>query len=121
MTNERPNNQTWMNVRLYEQMQMELDEFRSSLLDLTSAEIMEKAYELAIKEDIVLALESTDVSAKDADTLLRSEHPLHDCYEKYEHSYSRHMDEIIDAVETCAHEKQRAAWKRAHTHRDEER
>lgn len=114
MTNASPDYNTWVNVRLYERMQEELDEFRTSLLDLDPMEIMEKAYELTIKEDIVLALENENLSSKDANTLMKSEHPLQDCYEKYERSYSHHMDEIISAVECRAHEVQREQWKRDH-------
>lgn len=118
---EKTDEKAELNARLYEKMQEELDEFRSKFCDADPMVVMENAYELTMKEDIVYSLEDNDVSIEEAKALLEREHPLHECYLKYENTASRHMEEIWDAITCRAHEIQREAWKKAHRSQDEAR
>ena len=54
------------------------------------------------KDDIVLSLEYTDLTASRADALLKSENSLYDVYDAWMDSESSHMNEIRDILDSAA-------------------
>ena len=96
MTNEE------LNTALYQKMFDEQERFKDELRNASPQEIMLNAYELVIREDILLSVEENDLSNAQAKALLKSEHPLSDLFNKWENHESRHMEEILDIIECHA-------------------
>lgn len=53
-----------LNTALYEKVYAEQQEFISSLKTMTPENVIQYAYELVIREDILLSLEENDLNAK---------------------------------------------------------
>ena len=96
MTNEE------LNTALYQKMFDEQERFKEELRNSSPQEIMLNAYELVIREDILLHLEENDLTSAQARVLLKSKHPLSDLFQKWENHESHHMEEIGDIVEDYA-------------------
>ena len=91
-----------LNTILYQKMYDEQEQFRDKLLNSSPRDVMLNAYELVIREDILLSLEYSDLSDDQAKVLMRSEHPLSDLYLKWENHESRHMEEIQSLIKEYA-------------------
>ena len=87
-----------LNLELYRRLLSEQDSFRDELLSLPPEQILSRAYEYVVREDIVMSLEE-DVSGRQARALLKSEHPLQDIFLRWENSESSHMEEIRSVIE----------------------
>ena len=87
-----------LNLQLYNKMCDEFDLFKEELINSSPQEVLDQAYEYIIKNDIVLLLECTDLTATRADALLKSDHPLDDVYAAWIDWESNHMDEIRDIL-----------------------
>ena len=96
MTNEE------LNTALYKKMFDEQERFKAQLRDVSPQEIMYNAYELVIREDILLSMEENDLSSEQARALLKSDHPLGDLFLKWESRESGHMAEIRELIESHA-------------------
>ena len=107
MTNEE------LNIALYEKMNAEQERFKAELMDQTPAWILNSAYEYCIREDIVLCMETLDLSDKQVKALLKLENPLAKIYEAWGHSETRHMDHIRDTIRAKANAEIRADFIRA--------
>ena len=59
-----------LNTALYEKLYAAQQEFISSLKTMTPEKIIQFAYELVIREDILLSLEENDLDAKQCKALL---------------------------------------------------
>lgn len=53
-----------LNAQLYQKLNTELQEFIGSLKSSSPELVIEQAYELVIKEDIVMSLECNDIDPK---------------------------------------------------------
>ena len=91
-----------LNTILYQKMYDEQEQFKEKLMSSSPRDVMLTAYELVIREDILLSLEYNDLSDAQAKALLKSEHPLSDLYLKWENHESRHMEEIQSLIEEHA-------------------
>ena len=91
-----------LNLQLYNKMSAEFEKFKEELLNSSPQDILDRAYEYIIKDDIVLSLEYTDLSASRADALLKSENSLDDVYDAWMDSESSHMNEIRDILDSAA-------------------
>ena len=96
MTNEE------LNTALYKKMFDEQESFKAQLRDASPQEIMYNAYELVIREDILLSMEENALSSEQARVLLKSDHPLGDLFLKWESRESGHMNEIREIIESHA-------------------
>ena len=90
------------NTRLYEKMYAEQERFRERLLGLSPKEILDRAYEYVIREDILVSLEYNDLTGKQARALLQSRGPLGDVFRTWEKKETHHMEDIFNAVESRA-------------------
>ena len=74
-----------MNPReqLTEKMTDEFNSFRDWLLTQSPEEILNHAREYTVKQDIVLNVDCADLSSTQAETLMRSQHPLEDVFNDY--------------------------------------
>ncbi len=91
-----------LNLQLYNKMADEFEKFKQELLNSSPEEVIDRAYEYVIKDDILLALEDNDLMASRADALLKSENTLDDVYNAWMDSESSHMDEIRDILDSAA-------------------
>ena len=62
-----------LNTVLYQKMYEEQERFKEELRNASPQEIMLNAYELVIREDILLHLEENDLSPAQAKALLKSD------------------------------------------------
>ena len=93
-----------LNTALYEKMYAEQQEFVESLKNSTPEIIIQNAYELVIREDILLSLEENDLDAKQCKALLREKHPLNKLFLAWEKHEGDHMNEIRNCIENKANE-----------------
>lgn len=91
-----------LNTLLYQKMFAEQESYRQHLLTLPPEEILDNAYEYTIREDILLSLEYNDLTNKQCQVLLKSEHPLQDVLRAWEHHESSHMEEVQAVIEAKA-------------------
>lgn len=96
-----------LNEQVYEKMLSEQDAFKDELIHSSPEFVMDRAYELVIREDILLsmeemALEDVYLSEKQCRALLKSKTPLSDIFRAFENRPTRHMEEIRDTIESCA-------------------
>lgn len=91
----------------------EQERYRQHLLTLPPEEILDSAYEYTIREDILLSLEYNDLTNKQCQALLKSEHPLQDAFNAWEHHESSHMEELQSAIEDRANAMIQAAKTKA--------
>ena len=96
MTNEELN--TALDVKLFAEQQR----YREWLLSQPPDEILNHCYEFTVMEDIVLALESQDLSYKPFKAILQSRRPLADVVKDCEKRETDHMDNIRDTIECRA-------------------
>ena len=91
-----------LNTALYEKVYAEQEAFIKELQHSTPELVIEQAYELIIREDIVLSLEENDLTAAQCKALLREKKPLDKLFQAWENSESRHMEDIRDCIENLA-------------------
>lgn len=102
--------QSVLNTQLYQKMFAEQEQFRAKLLTMPPEEILKHAYEFVTREDILLSLEYSDLSAKQAKALLQTDTPLADIFVKWEKRETDHMTDIWDTVESRANELLRQSF-----------
>lgn len=98
MTNEQ------LNTALYEKMYAEQQEFINELKNSTPELVIESAYELVIREDILLHLEENDLEPHQCRALLKEKEPLSKLFLAWEKHEGNHMSEIRDCIENKADE-----------------
>ena len=93
-----------LNTALYEKIYAEQQEFISSLKTMTPENIIQFAYELVIREDILLSLEENDLDEKQCKALLKEKESLNKLFSAWEKHEGDHMKEILDCIENTADE-----------------
>mgnify|MGYP002510155961 CR=1 FL=1 len=91
-----------LNQALYDKMAAEQDALRADLLGKKPEEILDHTYEYAMREDILVEMETLDLSADQSAALLASPTPLADVYEKWSNAEARYMEDIRDVIEELA-------------------
>jgi predicted nuclease of predicted toxin-antitoxin system len=91
-----------LNTALYKKLFAEQDDYRAWLLAQPPEEILNHAYEYAIREDILLSSEDSDFSDKQCKALLKSPSPLRNIFNHWEHQPTGHMEEIRESIESHA-------------------
>lgn len=93
-----------LNTKLYEKMYAEQQNFIRSLKDSTPENVMQYAYELVIREDILLSFEENDLDVNQCKALLKEKKPLDKLFLAWENHESNHMSEIKDCIENFAND-----------------
>lgn len=92
--------------KLYDKMKMELENFKSELRSKPPDEIIQSAYELVTKEDILTVFEiEENFELQDYKALLKTKKPLEYLYQEWLEYDGSSMDMIRDSV-NLAIEKQ---------------
>ena len=66
--------------------------------------VMQYAYELVMRDDIMLSIEENDLIPKQCKALLKHKEPLNDLFLAWENGESNHMQEILSCIENKADE-----------------
>lgn len=85
-------------------MYAEQHEFVESLKNSTPEIAIQNAYDLVIREDILLSLEENDLDVKQCKALLREKNPLNKLFLAWEKHEGDHMNEIRSCIENKANE-----------------
>ena len=91
-------------AELYEKMRAEQEQYRNYLLDQRPEEILNHTWEYTMREDMVMAIETLDLTPAQAKALLKSPHPLNDILEDFRKREIDHMDTIRDYIASRAKE-----------------
>jgi hypothetical protein len=98
------------NAELYEKVSAEFEEYKNNLLAMSPEQILEHAYDYAIREDIALTLEYFDLHARQAQALLKADNVLDAVLEKWEGWKNNYTESIQEAIECKANEISRAEY-----------
>ena len=88
-----------LNQALYDKMAAEQERFKHGLLGMTPEEVLDHAYEYAMREDILMEMEPLDLPAPLAAALLKSPSPLADVYKDFQDMETSHMENIRECIE----------------------
>lgn len=114
---ENPMSNEELNQQLYERLVDEQDKFRLELLALSPIEILRKAPEYYVREDVICCLEDHNLPDDQVKALLLSKTPLADIYARWD----RYADNRLDDVRDCIHDHAEAAHKAQIMHRNDAR
>lgn len=87
------------NTILYDKMKAELDRFIAELKTRTPEQIIELAYELTIKEDLLSVFENTDFTQEEARALNNQKYPLDSLYQEWLSNDLTYMDQLRETVD----------------------
>lgn len=96
-----------INTALYKKMFAEQQKFIDELKNSIPEMVIECAYELVIREDILLYLEENDLEPHQCRALLKEKEPLSKLFLAWENHEGDHMNEIRDCIENKADELHR--------------
>ena len=89
---------------VYDKMHAEQQAFRRELLKMKPEEILDQAYVYAVREDILCAMENTELSMRQAYALLVVDTPLAYAYKTYVGKETDYMENINDSLEDFAND-----------------
>ena len=90
------------NDLLYEKAQKEYDDLIAELKELPSEQVIERAYEKVIKENILCILEESHRDQKEAKALYLEKYPLDRIYQDWLKSDVSYMGMIRDTIDDSA-------------------
>ena len=88
--------------QLYERMLAEQEKYREWLLTQSPEEVLNHCYEYAMREDILMVFESSEIDEKHARVLLEKGVTLADIYDDFIDLETDHMQDIRDTIGDCA-------------------
>lgn len=91
-----------LNQALFDKADAEMEKFKSWLLAQPPEEILNHAYVYSVKQDILLGLDSADLSEEQASALLQSLTPLEDIYKALDKWDVNMMVDIMECIESRA-------------------
>ena len=96
-------NQEEMNTQLYEKLAAEQTKYRDWLMGQPPEEILNHAYEYAIREDILAAAELMDMPQAQAAALLAVPSPMAAIYGEWKDRESPDLDPLLDCISDRAY------------------
>jgi len=87
---------------LYRRMSAEQARYRDWLLAQPPEGILDHACEYTTREDILMEVESCEMSNSHLRALLKSQSPLDDIYREWSNTETNHMYDIRDVIEARA-------------------
>lgn len=84
---------------LFNKMTAEQERYKAELLMKTPQEILDNAYEYALREDILFSLDTNDLTDVQAEALLQTATPLNDIVQTIENLETSYMDTIRNGIE----------------------
>ena len=92
-----------MNTRLYEKLAAEQTKYRDWLMGQSPEEILNHAYEYAVREDILAAAELIDMPQAQAAALLAVPSPMEAIYGEWTERKSSDLDPMLDCISDRAY------------------
>lgn len=88
-----------LKAQLIKNMQAELDKLKEDLLNISPQEILSRAYEYAMKTEIIYAAHDANLNHYQIKALLKHPSPLNDVYSKYlKHDETSLSDELANCL-----------------------
>lgn len=94
-------NQT-LRLLLWEKAQKEQSEYVEELKRLPPEQIIDKAYEKTMRDDILITFEDNRLSDKQVEALVKLDYPIAACYEKWQDTDVTYMDRLFEVVDDYA-------------------
>lgn len=91
-----------LHQKLYDRMAAEQAAYRAELEALPPHEILDHAYRFSVQEDILMEMESLELSTAQVKALLKSRTPMADIYKAWDKTETHHMDDVRDVIENRA-------------------
>ena len=88
-----------LRILLYQKVAKEQSDFVEYLKMLPPDEIIDKAYEKALRDDILLSFENDYLSNEQMKELIKLEKPLAACYNEWLDTESSHMEMLMDIID----------------------
>lgn len=88
-----------LNTAIYEKVAVEQSAYRDRLLTLPPDEILRHAYEYAVRQDILFAMEDLELQLEQCRALLKSSSPVADILKDFERLELGYMDTIRGCIE----------------------
>ena len=92
-----------MNTQLYEKLTAEQAKYRDWLMGQPPEEILNHAYEYAVREDILAAAELMDMPQAQAAALLAVSSPMEAIYGEWTERKSSDLDPMLDCISNRAY------------------
>ena len=92
-----------MNTQLYEKLAAEQAKYRDWLMGQPPEEILNHAYEYAVREDILAAAELMDMPQAQAAALLAVPSPMEAIYGEWKERESPDLDPMLDCISDRAY------------------
>ena len=93
-----------LNTALYQKMEREQDKYCKCLVQCPPEEILSHAYEYAVREDILMAMEELNLPDDQAMALLKQRGPLDDVFKDFS-KLETDMETVRGAIESFAERK----------------
>lgn len=100
-----------LNTALYEKMFAEQERFVDELKTQPPEEILKHAYEYAIREDFLCALENRDLPPQEVRAMLKLDAPLSELFKEWDNQETTYMDRIWDVFSDKAGQQAKEAAK----------
>ena len=106
---------------LYQKASKEQDAFIEHLKTLPPEQIIDRSYEKAMRDDILITFEDDSLSDKQVEALAKLDYPLSVCYDEWQKTDVTYMDRLRDVVDDVANDliKQNEAEKQNNKKRHE--
>ena len=88
-----------LNTAIYHKMEAEQDSYRDWLLTLPPDEILQHAYEYAVRQDILFAMGDLELQPEQCRAFLKSPSPVADILKDFEKLELGYMDAIRDCID----------------------
>jgi GH35 family endo-1,4-beta-xylanase len=94
------NREEVLDTQLYEKMQSEYDTYLAGFSNMTPSNIVQNAYEIVYKQDILFCFEDADngLNFEEKKALLSKKHPLEFLYQEWLASDCTHMEMLRDCI-----------------------
>lgn len=90
--------------QLWEKAAKEQSDYIEHLKTLSSEQIIDRAYEKVMRDDILIIFEDDTLSDKQVEALAKLEYPLSACYDEWQKTDVTYMDRLRDAVDDYAND-----------------
>lgn len=90
------------NELLYEKVQAEYDAFIEELKQMTAEQVIEKAYQKVIKEEMVTEIQNGNLEQVEAKALCREKFPLEHMYQDWLDTDVSHMEMLKNSIDDTA-------------------
>ena len=87
---------------LYEKASKEQNAFNEHLKTLPPEQIIDKAYEKVMRDDILMSFEDDYLSDKQVAELIKLDYPLSACYDEWMDTDVSHMEMLRDTIDSYA-------------------